>query len=176
MIRPVEQKDAKAIAEIYAPYVDGSSVSFEFVAPGVEEIHRRIRDICARYPWYVWEVEGRVVGYAYGAPYRAREAYQWNAEVSVYVQEEFHGQGIARQLYKALIPELYRRGYVNLYAVITQPNAGSVRFHEAAGFQALCVYRNVGFKLGKWHDVGWWEMCRPDLPANPQPVELPGKS
>lgn len=170
MIRLVEQKDAKEIAAIYAPYVDGSHVSFEFVAPGVEEIHARIRDISERYPWYVWESEGRVVGYAYGAPYRSREAYQWNAEVSVYVQEGFQGQGIARKLYERLIPELHRRGFINLYAIITQPNPVSVRFHEAQGFSPLCIYRNVGFKLGKWHDVGWWELRRTDLPVKPKPV------
>ena len=105
----------------------------------------------------------------YGSSYRNRSAYQWSVEVSAYVREDRQGRGIARGLYAALFGILETQGYVTALAGIALPNPASVGFHEAMGFQHLGTYRNVGFKLGSWHDVGWWQRSFLSPPTAPRP-------
>jgi L-amino acid N-acyltransferase YncA len=167
MIRAVSLQDAEKIAAIYAPYVFSSHISFELIPPDASQMRERIKEYTARFPWFVWEEEGQVVAFAYASQYRTREAYRWNAEISVYVEEKYQGRGVARKLYEHLISEMHRRGFVNLYAVIAQPNEPSVGFHESFGFTYVGVFKNVGYKFGKWHDVGWWVLTRTELPENP---------
>ncbi len=135
-------------------------------------MRRRIAEVTARYPWLVCDRAGEVLGYAYAGQHRARAAYGWSVDVSVYIGESSRRQGVGRALYGALLRILVLQGYFNAYAGITLPNAGSVGLHEAMGFTPVGVYGAVGFKLGAWHDVGWWQrpLRERSAPANP-PLE-----
>jgi L-amino acid N-acyltransferase YncA len=174
MIRLARLDDGVAVAEIYRPYVESTVISFEVVAPSADEMGARIRDTLGRFPWLVCEEDGGVAGYAYASAHQTRAAYQWSVNAAVYVNRDSHRQGVGRRLYAALFPLLARQGFVNAYAGITLPNAKSVGLHEAMGFTLVGVYRNVGYKMGAWHDVGWWSLPLQSLPASPQlPVALP---
>jgi L-amino acid N-acyltransferase YncA len=157
VIRLARPADVSAIIAIYAPYVNHSNISFELVPPSEDEMARRLAQKQARFPWLVAEIAGEVTGYAYAGTFRERAAYQWSAEISVYVHNERHGGGIGRALYTALFAMLRAQGYRNVYGGITLPNAASVALHQAMGMTLVGVYRHVGYKAGSWHDVGWWE-------------------
>ncbi|MGE5616983.1 MAG: arsinothricin resistance N-acetyltransferase ArsN1 family B, partial [Bacillota bacterium] len=155
-IRLATPDDAAAVAAIYAPNVTDAVISFEYVPPDVAEMRRRIEKVLAQFPWLVWEEGGIVGGYVYASAHRERAAYQWSTDVSAYVHPDFRRRGVAKALYRTLFEILRVQGYQNAYAGITLPNAPSVALHEAVGFTAVGVYRHVGFKKGRWHDVGWW--------------------
>lgn len=114
--------------------------------------------IRAAHEWLVAERDGRVVGYAYGAQHRARRAYDSTAEVSAYIDASAHRSGVGRELYLELFDRLRARGIRLLVAGITLPNEASVGFHQALGFTRVGVFNNIGFKLGEWWDVGWWQL------------------
>lgn len=113
---------------------------------------------------------GNVVGFAKAAPWKGRCAYHWTAEVTVYVHPDHHGQGIAASLYKALIPTLKAQGYHTLLGGITAPNPASVRLHESFGFRRVACFERVGWKFGKWHDVGYWEVVLAEQQPPPERV------
>ena len=164
--------DAAACAAIYAPFVADSAVSFEEEPPDADEMRRRIERISAAYPWLVAESDGEVAGFAYGCPHRDRAAYRWAADVTVYVDEPYRRRGVGKALYGALLPLLHRQGLRIACAGITLPNDASVALHESCGFRPVGVYRRIGFKLGRWHDVGWWQL---ELdPAGDDPPGEPG--
>jgi L-amino acid N-acyltransferase YncA len=173
MIRPARPSDAPDILAIYAPFVTDTVVSFEFEPPDVEEIRRRVGETLDRWPWLVWEQDGSVRGYAYGSGHRARAAYQWCVEVSVYVHADARRSGIARRLYAELFDRLRRQGFYNAYAGITLPNEASVGFHEAMGFQPIGVYPRIGYKFGRWHDVAWWSLRLREDEGEPTSPLLP---
>ncbi|WP_067734510.1 arsinothricin resistance N-acetyltransferase ArsN1 family B [Novosphingobium naphthalenivorans] len=156
-IRPATPADAPACAAIYAPFVTGSVVSFETEAPDDAEMARRIADYGASHAWLAAEIDGAVAGYAYGSPHRTRAAYASSCDVTVYVDPAHARQGIGRALYAALLPRLKDKGLHAAFAGIALPNPGSVGLHEAMGFTPVGIYREVGRKLGAWHDVGWWQ-------------------
>ena len=157
MIRLAAPTDAAAIAEIYRPAVTDRATSFEIDPPDAEAMAKRIESCLARLPWLVAEENGVVVGYAYASPHRARPAYQWSVDVSAYVSDAAHRRGVGRSLYEALFRILTLQGFRNAYAGITMPNEASEGFHRALGFTPVGIYRGVGFKLGRWHDVLWLE-------------------
>lgn len=157
-IRLATPEDAAGILAIYAPYIQNTSYTFETEVPSVQEFAERIRSYLVNWPWLVWEEEGKVVGYAYGARYRERVAYQWCTESSIYMHDDFQKAGIGRRLYATLIEILKRQGFRNVYAVINLPNEKSVAFHEKSGFTHFATYEQVGYKLGKWKNVGWWRL------------------
>jgi len=160
--------DAARVAEIYRPAVEGNYISFEETAPKANEMAERMRKVLARMPWLVAEDEsGGVVGYAYASPHRERAAYRWSVDISVYVDSAWHGQGIGRLLYDELLERLRGQGFVNAYAGVTLPNPASVALHEAIGMTRVGVYRRVGYKLGEWRDVAWYELRLAEPTANP---------
>jgi len=169
-IRLATEQDAGQIQAIYAPIVRQTAISFETESPTVEEVQRRVTDTLARLPWLVCEQQGKIFGYAYASPHRARAAYRWSVDVSVYVHAQARRQGIGHGLYKSLFKILTLQGFYNAYAGIALPNPGSVGLHEAFGFKPIGVYRGVGYKLGAWHDVGWWHL--PLQPTKVPPEEL----
>lgn len=160
-------QDAGAIAEIYLPYVRDTAISFETVPPTAEAMRSRMTATLARLPWLVIANGERVQGYAYASPHRPRDAYRWSVDVSLYLDESIHGRGHGRRIYTALLNLLAAQGHVNAYAGIALPNAASVGLHEALGFTAVGIFPAVGFKHGKWWDVGWWQRRLAVPPASP---------
>lgn len=170
VIRPASTDDAEGIQAIYAPVVRDTTISFEFEPPTVEEMRRRWEDGHLRYPWLV-AVEGRrVLGYSYASTHRARTGYQWSAETSIFVADGARRRGIARALYGLLLETLWAQGFANAFAGIGLPNPGSVALHETFGFRFIGVFERIGFKLGQWVDVGWWQLSAPRVSRSPAPT------
>jgi len=176
LIRPADPgRDAAACAAVYAPYVEGSPISFEERAPSAEEMAARIAETSTTHPWLVAELGGEVVGYAYACRFLERPAYRWTAGVSVYVGEGWHGRGVGRALYAELFERLRRQGFRIAYAGITVPNPASVALHRGLGFVEVGVSRGIGWKEGAWRDLGWWQLdLAPegeDPPSEPLPPD-----
>src|SRR5258705_12773150 len=167
-IRLATPADAKAILDIYATYIENTSFTFETEVPSTEEFAKRIQTYLLNWPWLVCEIDGKITGYAYATRHRERTAYQWCTESSVYIQDNFQRAGIARVLYRALFEILRKQGFRNVYAVINLPNDKSVAFHESCGFQYFATYEKVGYKLGKWKNVGWWRLSINDYADEPE--------
>jgi L-amino acid N-acyltransferase YncA len=155
-IRIASAADAAVLREIYRPYVETTAISFEVEVPSMEEFQRRISAAVEKWSWLLAEVSGRPVGYAYGSPHRAREAYRRSVETSAYVLEDYQRLGIGRALYGQLLQQLRQRGFASAFAGITLPNDASVRFRERLGFEPIGVFPRVGRKFGAWHDVAWF--------------------
>lgn len=171
MIRLATAEDGDALAAIYRPYVLETTISFEETPPSPDEMSQRIVATLATCPFLVFEDQGVVLAYAYASPHRARPAYRWSVDVSVYAANNAHRRGIGRTLYTELLRRLTAQGFHSAYAGIALPNAASVGLHEAMGFRHLGTYEEVGFKFGRWRDVGWWQRpLNQGLPsANPLP-------
>ncbi len=170
-------RDGEAVAAIYEPYVRESPATFEETPPTAAEMSERIRRVSLTHRFLVADDAGHVVAYAYGCPHRERASYRWSADVAVYVAPSQHRRGLGAALYRRLIPMLEEQGYITLYAGIVVPNAGSVGLHESFGFRPRSVYPAVGYKLGAWRDVGWWERRSVTaLPTQPPEPLKPGAS
>lgn len=158
MIRPATPDDASAIVEIYNHYIATTTISFEEHPVTPDEMVGRIRDVTAALPWFVYESEGKVAGYAYATKWRARSAYRFSAETSVYVAPGQGGKGIGSALYKTLLEELRAREIHMAIGGIAQPNPASVALHESLGFEKVAHFKQVGRKFDRWVDVGYWEL------------------
>jgi phosphinothricin acetyltransferase len=154
-IRDATEHDAEACAAIYAPYVLDTAITFESDPPQPEEMARRIAAAAQSHAWLVLESDGRIVGYAYGGPYKARVAYRWSCEVSIYLERGRRRTGAGRALYNELFGRLADRGFRTAVAGMTLPNEASVGLHRAMGFEPVGIYRRIGWKRGAWHDVAW---------------------
>ena len=163
-------RDAAGCAAIYAPFVTETAVSLEERVPTAADFAARIHLIEQTHPWLVAEHEDRVAGFAYGCSHRERAGYRWAAEVTVYVDSAFQRQGIGRALYGALLELLSKQGLWIACAGIGLPNEASVSLHESLGFVLVGVYRNIGYKLGRWWDVGWWQLSLKE-PSEGRPAE-----
>ncbi len=169
-LRIARDDDADAIHAIYVPSIIHGAATFETALPGVETMRERIRVRLLHYPWLVWEEDGRVLAYAYAGRFRDRAAYDWIAETSIYVHTDAQRRGIARRLYAALLDVMRRQGINQAIGAITLPGLASVAMHEAIGFKAAGVWRQCGYKLGQWWDVGVWQ--KPLQPAQTPPAPL----
>jgi L-amino acid N-acyltransferase YncA len=172
MIRLAIPADGARLAEIYAPAVVDSGISFEVEPPDAAEMARRVGYVTERNPWLVCEHRGVVAGYAYASRHRDRAAYDWSVEVSAYVGAEHHRVGIARALYTSLFAALAVQGFYNAYAGVALPNDASIAFHAAMGFTPVGTYRQVGYKAGRWRDVSWFERTIAPHAADPRPPRL----
>lgn len=157
LIRLASPADAPVVAAIYEPIVRDTSISFEIEPPDAGEIARRISEDMPAYPWFVAADDDAVVGYAYATRHRARPAYRWAVDVSVYVESTQHRRGVGRQLYDTLMEVLTSQGYRNAFAGIALPNPASVGLHESVGFEYVGTFASVGWKHRRWHDVAWWQ-------------------
>lgn len=169
MLRFAAADDAEALLAVYAQYI-GTSVTFEYVLPTPEEFRRRIEDISAVYPYLVHETDGRVDGYAYAHRFAERAAYQWSAELSVYLDRSVRGQGLGSQLYAALTDLLRLQGVRTVFGLVTTPNERSDRLHLSMGFTVAGVNHNAGFKNGQWRSVTIYE--KNIAPYDPEPEPL----
>lgn len=165
--RLAQPTDAAAILAIYAPYCESSHVSFEVSAPSERRMRDRIARIAVQYPWLIAEVDRTVGGYVYASQHGERAAYRWAVDVAVYVAAAQHRKGIARTLYDSLFAILRQQGYFKACAGITLPNPASVGLHESLGFRRVGIFPGVGYKLGRWLDVGWWQLDLQPEAANP---------
>ena len=168
-LRLATPADAAGCLAIYRPFVETSHTTFETDVPSHDEFARRIASTLAARPWIVAEEDGRVVGYAYASPIKDRAAYQWSVEVAVYVAEGMRGRGVGRAAYEALFRCLRGQGFVNAVGIIALPNDASIALHESLGFEKISHLKEIGFKLGAWHDSGWWQKRLAPLPAAPKP-------
>jgi phosphinothricin acetyltransferase len=174
-VRRVEDPDIDRIRTIINHFIATSTFNFRTEPQTVQEWRSDWQRLHESHPWLVAVDEGRVVGVAYAVPWNPRSAYRWTVETSVYVDPEGQRRGVGDALYANLLGRLRRQGFHGAVAVIALPNQPSVRLHERHGFTPVGVLRNAGFKLGAWHDVGYWQRVLNevggDSPAQPLPVE-----
>jgi L-amino acid N-acyltransferase YncA len=157
-IRAASSEDAVAIAAVYRPFVEETTISFELIAPDPDEMRRRIARVSSQYPWLVASEDERVVGYAYASRHRERAAYAASVDVTIYITGRCAGRGLGTQLYGTLLERLSARSDLRrAFAGVALPNAASVALHHKLGFSRVGVYHEAGRKFGRWIDVAWWE-------------------
>ena len=156
-IRSATKADARDLLDIYGPVVETTAISFELARPGIQEFAARIEKVVDGWSWLVAEEDGQCVGYAYGSVHRERPAYRWSTEVTAYVHPAHHRKGIGGALYRQLFDRLAEKGYCNAFAGIALPNEASVALHRSVGFEPIGVFRNIGWKFARWHDVAWFQ-------------------
>ena len=166
-IRLAGLDDAKQIAEIYAPIVEHTHISFELAAPDADDMRERIRTYAGQYPWLVAVDDRVILGYAYATAHRSRACYRWSVDSSVYVAQNARGRGIGKALYIDLFERLKAQRYHNAFAGIALPNDASIALHRALGFTQVGIYREVGYKHGVWRDTSWWQLFLADAGAAP---------
>ena len=171
VFRFATEKDAEEILNIYKPYIENTTITFEYEVPTIEEFRERIREILEEYPYIVCVYEGKITGYAYAHKIWSRAAYQWDAELSVYTDENYARNGIGKKLYKILIEILKLQNVVNIYALVTYPNKSSEKLHNYFGFKKIAFFENSGYKFGKWIGVTWFEKAISKYPKNPNPIK-----
>ena len=173
-IRFAAVQDVPEILSVYKPYIEQTAITFEYDVPSAEEFRERFLQITALCPWLVWEENGEILGYAYGAPAFERKAYAWCADLSVYLRPEARGRGIGKALYAELEHLLERQGYRVLYALVTTANKPSIAFHQAVGYRIAAEFPHCGWKLGQWHGVVWLEKdVGSDAPPEQFPIPFP---
>lgn len=158
IIRKVEIGDAAQIAEIYNFYVLNTHHSFEIEPVSIEQMQQRISDTIESHPFLVADDNGRILGYAFATCFKPRSAYKNSAEVSVYVENDVKQNGIGTKLYEQLFDELSKLEIHAIIAGITLPNEASIKLHERFGMEKVAHFREVGFKMNRWIDVGYWEL------------------
>jgi phosphinothricin acetyltransferase len=158
MIRPATAADAVQIATIYNHYIENTAITFEEAAVSIEEVAKRVADIGARYPWLVFERDGAILGYAYAGSFAARSAYRFAVETTIYVAAGHGRDGIGTAIYRALIERLRGLDLHCALGLIALPNEASVRLHEKCGFVKVGQLDEVGRKLDRWIDVGYWQL------------------
>jgi len=159
MLRTATPADAAAIAVIYNHYVVNTVITFEEEALPVEEMARRITETLAGgNPWFVWEEDGRIMGYSYAGKWKSRCSYRFSIEATVYLDKDATGRGLGTRLYSALIDVCRNTKIHAIIGGVALPNAGSVALHEKLGFKKVAHFREVGWKFDQWIDVGYWEL------------------
>ncbi|MDY3928734.1 MAG: N-acetyltransferase family protein [Clostridia bacterium] len=164
IIRSVKKEDAQKLADIYAPYVENTAVSFEYKAPSAKEFEGRIEKITKKYPFIVIEENCDIKGYAYASEFKNREAYDFSVELSVYVDEKEKHKGYGRMLYNEIEKRLKEQNILNLYACIAYTECedeyltnDSMKFHEHMGFKLIGTFHSCGYKFNRWYDMIWME-------------------
>lgn len=154
----MREEDAGAICDIYNYYVANSVITFEEQMVLVSEMQKRIQEISAALPWLVYEDQGVIHGYAYASKWKSRCAYQYSAEITVYLANDSTGNGIGSALYQELIERLRKLSFHSVIGGIALPNPASIALHEKMGFEKVAHFKEVGWKMNRWIDVGYWEL------------------
>ena len=183
-IRKASVSDAEELLGIYAPYVEKTAISFEWDVPSVSEFRRRIENTLKKYPYLVAEKDGEILGYAYTGAFVGRAAYDWAAEVSIYVKEDKRKTGVGRRLYQALEAVSQAQNILNLNACIGYPDEddehltkNSVQFHGHLGYEMVGKFHKCGYKFGRWYDLAWMEKWIGPHDSSPAaPVVFPALS
>lgn len=177
-IRVATPEDAAELLSIYEPYIKNTAITFEYAVPSEAEFRQRIENTLKKYPYLVAVSQGEIVGYAYAGEFKAREAYAYSVETSVYVKQGMTRSGIGRELYMVLEKALKAQNIINVNACITYPevedayaNKNSKRFHEHMGYRFVGEFRKCGYKFGRWYNVIWMEKFINDHERKPQPVK-----
>ena len=168
-IRLAKLRDCTDILRLYAQYID-TAITFEYTLPSFSEFFDRMQDILEHYPYLAAVEDGKLLGYAYAHRAQERAAYQWNAELSIYLDRGCTGHGYGRALYSALLELLRLQGVRTAYGVVTMPNEKSEHLHLALGFRKSAVFPHSGYKNGAWHDVAWFEKEILPNTSPPSPV------
>ncbi|OOB80024.1 MAG: hypothetical protein BEN18_00220 [Epulopiscium sp. Nuni2H_MBin001] len=168
MIRFIEKKDVEAVYNIYKYYILNTSITFEIAVPTIEDFAIRIKNISKTHPYIVYELDNKVIGYAYATPYGDRQAYMWTLTSTIYVHHKYLNKGIGKILYKQLLELLKTQGFHTVFAIITSTNNNSMKFHLNIGFKYQFTLDNMGYKLGNWHDIIFYryEISSPTNPPN----------
>ncbi len=157
-VRKVKLEDCEQVAEIYNFYILHTHHTFETEPVDFAEMKKRTSETIKNYPFLVCENNDEILAYAYAVRYKLRDAYKHSVEVSVYVKHGLNGKGIGSFLYQKLFEELRRKDFHVIIAGIALPNEASIKLHEKFNFEKIAHFREVGFKLGRWIDVGYWEL------------------
>ena len=168
-IRLAQEKDTAALLEIYKQYID-TTVTFEYELPSKEEFQRRIREYSKEYPYFICTENGKCVGYVYAHRAQERAAFQWNAELSIYLDKNYQSKGVGKVLYEMMFEILAKQGVKTLYGLVTTPNPKSVKLHEKTGFQLVGTYHNTGFKANQWCDLLLYEKQIGEYGSKPTPM------
>ena len=178
IIRSATPDDAAEILDIYAPYVRDTAITFEYDVPSLDEFRQRIAGTLLKYPYLAAVYNGRIVGYAYAGPFKTRAAYDWAAELTIYLAPSAQGKGVGRMLYAALEEALRKMGILNLYACIGYPHIedeyltrNSAEFHAHLGFEKVGEFHRCGFKFGRWYDMIWMEKLIGEHTGDQGPVQ-----
>ena len=163
-IRSVQLSDASSLVEIYRYYVEKTAITFEYDVPSVTEFENRIKSITEKYPYLVVEKDDEIIGYAYTSSFHVRKAYEWSAEMSIYLSDKAKGLGLGRKLYEILEDISKKQGITNLYACIGAPEVedeyltnNSIHFHEHMGYKLIGRFTKCGYKFHRWYDMVWME-------------------
>lgn len=168
-IRFAEISDAPSLLAIYSQYIE-TAITFEYSLPNASEFEKRIENIIETYPYLVLEEDEKIIGYAYAHKYMERAAYQWNAELSIYLDKSHVSKGFGKKLYLVLIEILKAQGVKTVYSLITSPNIKSEKLHRSLGFRNVGMYHNVGYKSGEWRNVSIFEKQIGEYSINPNPI------
>ena len=173
-IRLAKTTDAPDVSDLYAEIVQETAISFESRSPSHEQAAIWMISTMKRHPWLIADIEGKFAGFAYAGDHGRHPAYRWTCDTSVFVHPDHRGKGVGEALYRELIHYMVRLGFASALASITLPNPASIRLHEKLGFNSVGIMEKVGYKLGSWHDVGWWRLTLQDLgDPPPEPLILP---
>lgn len=164
-------EDASKILEIYKYYIENTTITFEYDVPTFVEFKERIKNTLLEYPYIVCEYRNEILGYAYAHKVWMRAAYQWDAELSVYIDKDYTGNGLGKKLYKILIEILKLQNVVNVYGCVTYPNEKSDKLHESFGFKKVGIFENSGYKFGKWIGVTWFHKAILDYEKKPRKLK-----
>lgn len=176
-LRTAVPEDAQALLEIYAPYVRDTAITFEYEVPSVQEFQHRIETTLEKYPYIVAEQNGEILGYAYAGAFKERAAYDWAVEVTIYVRQDNHKNGLGKHLYQALEEICKAQHITNLNACIGYPETddcyltkNSAQFHAHLGYRMVGIFHQCGYKFGRWYHMVWMEKIIGEHHAVQEPV------
>ena len=170
--RLADVSDTKEILDIYAPYITDTAITFEYDIPSIEEFRGRIEHISLEYPYVVCTYKDEIIGYAYAHRYGERAAFQWDVELSIYLDMNYKSLGIGKILYNKVIEILKLQNVQNIYACITSANDKSIKFHEKMGFEFIGIFKDTGYKFDSWYGVNWMGIAVGDINEKPEPVKM----